>query len=360
MQIGIIGLPMTGKTTLFQLLTGAAEGGGKIGGRADAQVGVAHVPDERLDFLAQLFHPRKVTPATLQVTDTAGFVPGEGEHARLNEFLNVVRQSDALIHVLRVWETEVLPHPRGRIDPLRDAQDVETELLLADLDVVEKGRQRLLTGKKLSQPEQDALPVLERCQEALEEERPLRDVGLSPEEEYLLRNYGFLTLRPLLLAVNLSDEQWNEADYPGRTALLTYAEQRKIEVVPFAGQLEKDISVMPAQERAEFMGAYGVTTLGNERLAQAAYRALGLISFLTAGEDEVRAWPIPAGSSARKAAGRIHSDLERGFIRAEVVPFATLQRLGSMKAVREQGLLRVEGKDYIVQDGDVLNIRFNV
>ncbi|MDI3317955.1 MAG: redox-regulated ATPase YchF [Bacillota bacterium] len=360
MQIGIIGLPLSGKSTLFRLLTGGRTEGARAGGRADVRVGVAQVPDPRLDFLAGLYHPKKVTPATIQLTETMGFLPGEGDRARINEFLNAVRSSDALIHVVRTFESAGLPHPRGRVDPLADVRDLDQELLLADLAVAESAAERLRQSKRRSEEEGATLELLERVQEALGAEVPVHDMGLSEEELRLLRNYAFVTARPLLLALNLAEEQWSAQEIPGREALEEYARRHGERVVPFCAQVELEVAEMEPGDREEFMRAYGIEETGIERIAKAAYASLGLISFLTAGEDEVRAWPVPAGTTARRAAGKIHSDLERGFIRAEVVAFDDLARLGSMKAVREAGLLRLEGKEYVVRDGDILNIRFNV
>ncbi|MDI3297798.1 MAG: redox-regulated ATPase YchF [Bacillota bacterium] len=360
MQIGIIGLPLSGKSTLFRLLTGGRTEGAHAGGRADVRVGVAQVPDPRLDFLARIYQPRKVTPATIQLTETAGFLPGQGDRARTNEFLNAVRTSDALIHVVRTFESAELPHPRGRVDPLADVRDVDQELLLADLAVAESAAGRLRQSRRRSPEEEATLALLERVQEALGEEIPVRDMGLDEEAARLLRNYAFVSARPLLLALNLSEEQWSGRDYPRREELEAYAARHGERTVDFCARVELEVAEMEPADRQEFMRAYGIEETGIERVAKAAYASLGLVSFLTAGEDEVRAWPVPAGTTAKRAAGKIHSDLERGFIRAEVVAFDDLARLGSMKAVREAGLLRVEGKEYVVQDGDILTIRFNV
>lgn len=361
MQIGIIGLPLAGKTTLFNLLTGGEAATGGAAGRAQVNVGVARVPDRRLDVLAGMFHPRKVTPATIQFTDIAGFLPGEGDRAKLNAFLQGVRKSDALLHVVRAFENEALPHPLGSVDPLRDAREVDAELLLADLQVAEGAAARLAASKRRSPEEEATLALVERCRAALEEGRPVRDLGLGEEEERLLRGYAFLTARPLIVAVNLSEAQLRSGDHPGRAGLAAYcAEQGGGEPVAFCGAVEAEIAALDEADREVFLAEYGLSEPGIARIARAAYAALGLVSFLTAGEDEVRAWPIRRGLTARQAAGKIHSDIEKGFIRAEVVAFADLEAAGSMKAVREQGRFRLEGRDYVVQDGDVISFRFNV
>lgn len=357
MQIGIIGLPLSGKTTLFNLLTGAQ---GATGGRTQVNIGMARVPDPRLDFLASLFHPRKVTPATIQFTDTAGFLPGAGDRVKLNEFLEAVRRSDALVHVIRAFESESLPHPLGGVDPVRDAAEVETELLLADLQVAESAATRLAAARKRSPEEDSQRPLLERIAALLGEGRPVREAGLGDEEARLLRGFGFLTARPVLSVVNLSEEQLRAGGYAGREALAAYCRERGEEPVEFCGQVELEIAGLEEGERAEFLAEYGLAEPGIARIARAAYRALGLISFLTAGEEEVRAWPIREGATARQAAGKIHSDIEKGFIRAEIVAFADLRAAGSVKVAREKGLWRLEGKDYVMKDGDVTAFRFNV
>ncbi len=360
MQIGIIGLPLSGKTTVFNLLTEGTAATGGAGGRQQVNVGVARVPDERLEFLASLFHPRKVTPATIQFTDLAGFVPGERDRGRLNDFLQAVRRSDALLHVVRAFADPAVPHALGRVDPARDAADLEAELILADLDLAEKALARLRAQRRPAPAEARQAELLETCRAALEDGRPVRRLSLDPEDEKLLRGYAFLTARPMLLAVNLDEAQLERGDYPGREALREYAAGHEEELVELAGRVEMEIASLDPAERASFLAGYGLEEPGIARLARAAYRALGLISFLTAGEDEVRAWPVRRGATAREAAGRIHSDMERGFIRAEVIAFDDLRRAGSVRAARERGSWRLEGRDYVVQDGDVFTFRFHV
>lgn len=359
MQIGIIGLPLAGKTTLFNLLTGGQAAPG--GGRGQVHLGVAKVPDRRLDVLAAMYHPRKVTPATIEFTDIAGFLPGETDRAKLNAFLQGVRRSDALLHVVRAFESATLPHPLGAVDPVRDAREVDTELLLADLQVAEGALARLQVARRRSPEEEAQLALLQRCRAALEAGRPVRDLGLADDEERLLRGYAFLTARPLLVAVNLSEEQLRAGDYPGRAGLADYCRrQGGGEPVEFCGTVEAEIAALDEADREAFLEEYGLAEPGIARIARVAYAALGLISFLTAGEEEVRAWPIRRGLTAKQAAGKVHSDIEKGFIRAEVVAFEDLVAAGSLKAARERGLVRLEGRDYVVRDGDVVVFRFNV
>lgn len=355
MQIGLIGLPLSGKSTLFDLLTG---GEASRAGPAQLRVGVARVPDARLEFLAELFQPRRVVSATIQFTDLVGFLPGRSDRAKVNAFLEGVRRSDALVHVIRVFETPALPHPLGGVDPVRDARDMETELLLADLQAVESAQQRLAAARKKSPEDQARLELLERCRATLEEERPLRELALGEEAWRLLRGYAFLTARPTLVAVNLSEEQLRAGDYPGRDQLAAFCARLGEEPVEFCGTVELEIAALPEADRPAFLAEFGLAEPGIARLARAAYRAVGLISFLTAGEDEVRAWPIRRGSTAREAAGKVHSDMERGFIRAEVIAFDALRAAGSVRAARERGAWRLEGRDYVMQDGDVVTFRF--
>jgi GTP-binding protein YchF len=354
-DVGLIGHQGSGKTTVFNLLTGADEAISTFGaGRAEAHRGVAHVPDARLDRLAALFHPRKVTPAQMQVVDVPGLARSEEQGP--NRFLNDVRGVDALVHVLRAFVNEI----SGPADPLAEADDMELELGLADLDALERRRQRLTSGKKVTAEARLELQLVERLIPVLEGGGRLQQVQLTPEEDRLIRGYQFLTLKPLVWVVNLSEDEMSGQGFSGQAELERRAEAKGIPLVMMAGRWEMEVGQLDPGERAEFLASLGLAETGISRLARATYRHLGLLSFLTAGEDEVRAWTIPTGTTAKTAAGRIHSDIERGFIRAEVVPFAALDRAGSMAAAREQGWVRMEGKDYIVQDGDIMNFRFNV
>jgi GTP-binding protein YchF len=349
LDLGLVGLPRSGKSTLLALLSGAPGRG---------EVAVARVPDPRLEVLARMFRPRKVTPATIRLTELPGLVPGRLEKGERNAFFEAVRRTDALLHVVRAFEGPSVPHPLGTVDPLRDARALEEELLLADLERVESVLPRLEKNRGRGREEELQLAALRRCAEALEDFRPLRLLGLTAEERRLLSGFGLLTARGELLALNLGEEAFRAGAVP--PALAEWAAAHGITVVPFSAQVEAEIAALPPEERAAFLQAYGLGEPATDRLARAAYRTLGLISFLTAGEDEVRAWPIPAGTVAKQAAGKIHSDMERGFIRAEVAALADLEAAGSWKALRERGLVRLEGKDYVVQDGDIIEFRFHV
>ncbi|PZN06675.1 MAG: redox-regulated ATPase YchF [Bacillota bacterium] len=356
MDIGLIGLPQVGKSLLFRLLAGEGRGG-----PGQTTVGMAPIPDPRLDRLAALYKPRKVTPAALRVTDVPGAVPGD-DRARWNRFLEAVRGADVLVHVIRAFADETLPHVLGDVDPLRDARLIRDELILTDLAVVESARKRLeaMPPRKRRPDDEALLERLPLLQATLEQERPLRELQWSDEDLRRVKGFGLLTLKPMVLAVNVDEAQLQAGTFPGESALREAAAGWGEPVITFCGPVEAEIAELEPAEREPFMAEYGIAEPGVARLARAAYEASGLISFFTAGEEEVRAWPIRRGTTAKEAAGKIHSDMERGFIRAEVVAYDDLIRLGSMAAVREAGLLRLEGRDYVVQDGDVILFRFNV
>ncbi|MGO0122707.1 redox-regulated ATPase YchF [Desulfothermobacter acidiphilus] len=359
MEIGIIGLPLVGKSTLFNLLTGASVPTGP-GSEPKVHRGSAPVPDPRLDFLVSLYRPRKLTPARIEFKDLPGLDPRHSEKEARIRFLEEVRNSDALCCVVRAFNHPELPPYFGSLDPLKEFRELLAELWLADYSLVEKRLERLHAGKKKSRPEQELeRHLLEKCQELLEEEKFLSQLHLTSEEEAIFINYGFLTVKPFILAVNL-DESGLQGGYEGREELRREAEARGVQLVEVAAQIEMEIAALPLEEQRLFMADLGLKEPGIARLAQAAYRSLGLISFFTVGEDEVRAWPIKAGTTARRAAGKVHSDIERGFIRAEIFAYQDLERLGSPAKVREAGLLRLEGKDYVVQDGDIVHFRFKV
>jgi len=354
MDVGLIGSQGAGKTTVFNLLTGALLSTSAFGGRVEAHRAAASVPDPRLDVLAGMYRPRKVTPAQIHVVDVPGIVRSGGEGP--NRFLNEVRSVDALVHVLRGFEDNLGEPP----NPLDAAADMELELSLADLEALLRRRERLVGGKKMTREAREELDLVDRLIPLLEEGGRLDQAALSPEEDRMLRGYQFLTLKPMVWVVNLSDQAMAEGHFPGEEELRALAASKGIPLVAMAGQWEMEAGQLDEAERAEFLAQVGVVETGLSRLARAIYAHLGLISFLTAGEDEVRAWPIERGTTAKAAAGKIHSDIERGFIRAEVVAFSELSGAGSMAAARERGAVRMEGKDYVMQDGDVVNFRFNV
>ncbi|MBX6349966.1 MAG: redox-regulated ATPase YchF [Clostridia bacterium] len=357
MRIGLVGRPLAGKSTLFHLLTGLPP---RPPGSREAEVGTAAVPDPRLPALAALFRPRKVTPGTLEVVDAPGLRPGGGsgeDGPRREDFFETVRRTDALLVVLALHPAA--GGPEGP-DPVGELRGIEEELLLADLERVERIAARLRKNHRRSAEEERTLALLTRCEEALGEERPIRSLGLAPEESQLLRGFALLSEKPLVVAPNVAEADVREGEVRVPEALAADCRERGLPLVPFCGPLEAEIARLPADEREAFLSAYGLSEPGVARVARAAQAALGLIAFLTVGEDEVRAWPVPRGTRAHEAAGRIHSDIQRGFIRAEVVPWQELVRLGSLKACREAGVLRLEGRDYVVADGDVIHFRFHV
>lgn len=352
---GIVGLPLVGKTTLFNILTYSEEETSAFAGRTRTNARLARIPDKRLDYLASLYHPRKVTPATLEVIDVPGLNRGAGA-----TFLAAVRDVDALIHVVRAFRNDAVPHIEGSLNPVRDLDSINAELFLADLQMVETRLERIATGKKIKGATLVEQAALQRCQEALDAEKPLLEAGLTEEEWDAVRSLGFLTMKPMIIVVNIDEDQLSGGHFPGEAEVREYAGAKGMPVLIICAALEAEIARLDAGERDVFLREMGIAEPGIDRVARTIYRHLGLISFLTAGEDEVRAWTVKEGSNARTAAGKIHTDLERGFIRAEVVKYEDMERLGDMNKVKESGLLRLEGKDYIVQDGDILNIRFNI
>ncbi|HWI64319.1 MAG TPA: redox-regulated ATPase YchF [Symbiobacteriaceae bacterium] len=361
MELGIVGLPTVGKTTLFNLLTQANLSTAAFGSaKAEAHTRIARVPDQRIDTLSEIWRPRKTTYAQIKVTEVPGLVQGSSQGMGVgNAFLNAIRQVDALLHVVRAFTNDEVVHSDGSINPMRDIDTVNVELLLSDLQLVENRIERINAGKKKKEQELE-LALMERLKEALENGLPIQSLSLTDEERALLANYAFLTERPQILVVNLDEEQYKAGDWPGAAAVKAYAAERKIPLLEICARIEMEISQLEPEDRDLFMADLGITESGISRLARAAYDLLGLISFLTVGEDEVRAWTIRRGTTAKEAGGKIHSDIERGFIRAEVVAYNDLMAAGNMAKAREQGHFRLEGKEYIVHDGDIINFRFNV
>lgn len=354
MQLGIIGLPMVGKTTIFELLT---EGRHKGGSASKANSAIARIPDYRIDYLSELYKPKKTTYAQLEVVDIPGLAPGNEKGASV--FLDAVRQADALLHVVRVFEDDLVPMVSEKIDPIEDIELISYELLLADLDLIDKRIQRINSGKRKPQAEKE-LGLLARLREALENQQPITTVELNEEEQAIMKSYQFLTNKPLLVCLNLSEADLVSGQYPGREQVQEYSQRYGIPIVELSASIERDIAELEEEERGLFMQEAGIDEPGLVKVSRSMYERLGLISFFTVGEDEVKAWTIEKGTIARKAAGKIHSDIERGFIRAEVVEFQDLKEKGSMAAVKEHGLLRLEGKEYIIKDGDIVHFRFNI
>lgn len=355
MKIGLVGLPLAGKTTFFNLLTGAGAATSAFAGAKESHVGVARVPDARVDFLSELFQPQKTTYAQIEVLDIPGLTR-DGGAAALAEPL---RDADALVVVLRgfINPTVGIGDPPA---PLEDLSELMAELIISDLAVVEKRRERLAKGKKAGSVLPGEEEVLCRAQAALEAEQPVASLGLTSEERLPLRNYGLFTDKPLLLVLNTDEESLRSGQAAGHGELQAYAAERKLPLLTVCAALEEEIEELPAEERAAFLADLGVSEPGVARLARAAYAHLNLISYFTVGSDEVKAWTIRRGTTAKQAAGKIHSDLERGFIRAEVVAYEDMVREKSFARLKEKGLLRLEGKDYVVADGDIMNFRFNV
>ena len=355
MKTAIIGLPMVGKTSLFTIMTGVHQET-RIGSTA-VRTGVAKVPDARLEELAKLFQPPKITHAAVEFLDLPAI---SKETLREPSYLASLRVVDAFAQVLRLFQDETIPHEKGSIDPLRDLEDVEMELILSDLVVVEKRMERLdKDRKKIKSADLDReFALLETCKATLEQNVALRTLELSPDEEKLIRGFQFLSQKPMLFVLNIGEEdvsRMHQIEDQYRNGPL--AGRKGTAVTAICGKIEAELAELSAEEAREYLASYGLKESGLERLISATYALLGLMSFLTAGETGVRAWTIPMNSTAVKAAGAIHSDFEKKFIRAEVVNWKALLEHGGYPGVKEKGLLRLEGKEYIVKDGDVLVIR---
>jgi hypothetical protein len=362
MQIGIIGLPNSTKTTIFNALTHSqVETPAFSSERIETHTAVVRVPDPRVDHLSTMFKPRKTTYAQIQYNDIAGLRVGIGREGGLSGPLrNILAQNDAFLHVVRAFEDQSVPHPASTVNAARDLQALDFELLFSDLLIVERSVERL-TGqlsKKKAYPERLAdealLALLLHLREALERESPIRDLALPPEEMGMIRGYQFFTGKPALVVLNIGDQGNDDPD-----AYVSYSHRRS-GVICLRGELEMEIAQLDDEEAALFLAEYGIEEPGLHRMIRLSYDLLGLHSFFTVGEDEVKSWTIPAGATALEAAGAIHSDLARGFIRAEVVSYDDLSAAGSLDAARKQGTLRLQGRDYVVKDGDILNIRFHV
>lgn len=358
MQIGLIGLSQAGKTTFYNLLTGAAEENG-VSAIKKVHVGSARVPDTRIGYLASSYKPRKTIYPQIQFKDLPGLTRGEKPAAFTARWLDEVRNADALVLVSRAFHSSQVSDLLGPPDPYRDLLELHTELLLADLESVEKRIARLEGDRKISKEAAAGLEILRQYQAALDEGRPPGSVPLEKEQRRLVEG-SFLSEKPLIIAVNVDEGELKEGLYPGREKMLSFAAARGVPLIEICAQMEMEINRLPEEERGLFMADLGLNISGISRLARAAYDLLGLISFFTVGEDEVRAWTVHRGTSALKAAGKIHSDIERGFIRAEVFSYDHFREWGSTTRLKERGLIRLEGKSYQVQDGDIIDFRFNV
>ena len=363
MQIGIIGLPNSSKTTIFNALTrGRVETEAFSSGKLEIHTAMVDVPDPRVDILSKMFNPRKTIHARVQYNDIAGLARGIGEKGGMDgNLLNQIVQNDALLHVVRAFEDPTVPHIEETIDPARDLEILDTELILSDLAVVERRLERLDAGitKRGGTPaEREAMlkeqALMQRFKPQLENGKPLRDLELSEDELRLMKNLALVTAKPQLVVFNTGDRAVSNA-----REIVAY-QHHKTMLATLQGKIEMELAQMSPEDAAEFLKEYGIEEPGLSKVIRLSYALLGLQSFFTVGEDEVRAWTIPVGANAVDAAGTIHTDLARGFIRAEVISYADMIAAGDLVEARKRGLLRLEGKEYVVQDGEILNIRFNV
>ena len=363
MKMGIVGLPNVGKSTLFNAITKAgAECANYPFCTIEPNVGIVAVPDERLNKLAELYHPQKVTPAVIEFVDIAGLVKGASHGEGLgNKFLSHIREVDSIVEVVRCFEDTNIVHVDGSINPIRDIETINLELVFADMETVEKRIDNAKKKVKADKKYQIEVDAFEKIKQALDNGKPARTVNLTEEEQTLIKDAFLLTMKPILYVANISEEQLENAFEDEKVKeVVEYAKQEHAEVIPLCVKIEEELATLDGEEEKEMLEALGLKESGLDKVIKASYDLLGLMSFLTAGEPEVRAWTIKKGTKAPQAAGKIHTDIERGFIRAEIVSYDDLIKEGSIINVKEKGLMRSEGKDYIMQDGDVVLFRFNV
>ncbi len=369
MKVGIVGLPQVGKTTIFKLLTQGRVDTSSWGSAREAHIGIAYVPDPHLDRLAEIVKPKKTTYATVEYIDLPGLSRGEGKAALegqakdMTTYLNSLKNVDALLHVVRAFDDPNLPHIEGTVDPLRDIGVFELEMIFSDLAIVEKRLERLSKDLKKSKSPDLELEneVLLRFKAALETERPLRELELTPEEEKRIRGFTFLSAKPVLLVINVGDQDASKiANIVEELELQKQASMRNVGITAVCGQIESEIAALSPEDARMFMEDLGISGSALDRIIQKSYDLLGVFSYYTAGEPEARAWTIPRNTTAVQAAGVIHTDIEKGFIKAEVVSFEDMVELGSFQAAKSKGVLRLEGKEYRVQKGDVILFRFNL
>ena len=363
MKLGIVGLPNVGKSTLFNSLTKAgAESANYPFCTIDPNVGVVAVPDKRLKLLGDFYHSKKVTPAVIEFVDIAGLVKGASKGEGLgNQFLANIREVDAILHVVRCFDDPNVVHVDGNVDPLRDIETINLELIFADLEVLERRMAKVGRTRQMDKAAAKEYTLLEKIKKHLEDGQPAKTLELDDEDEQtMIKEYNLLTLKPVIYGANVAEDDLGGEDNDYVKAVREYAKKEGSEVFSLCAQIEEESSELDDDEKKMFLEDLGIEESGLDKLITASYRLLGLMSFLTAGEDETRAWTIKIGTKAPQAAGKIHTDFERGFIKAEVVNYQNLLDCGSYAGAREKGLVRMEGKDYVVQDGDVILFRFNV
>jgi len=357
MKIGIVGMPLVGKTTLFNLLTGQHKETSAYSSKGTKNVGIATVYDQRIDYLSSLYHPKKTTYANIEFVDIGGISP-ELPVKEKAEIFSLIQDAEALLFVIRLFEDPVVASEKN---PIVQIENLKYELLLRDLEVVENRLDRLKKSKKkLTHEELVEMEILEKCNQGLGDEQFLSNLELTEDEIKKISSFSFYTLKPIVIALNLSEEQFRAKSYPQKEKLVQVVRDGNMASLDICGKMEMEISELEPDERQLFLEDLDLKESGIERLSRVCYKHLGLISFFTVGEDEVKAWTIKKDTVAKKAAGKVHSDIERGFIRAEIASYQDLVALGSMHAVKEKGLLKVEGKDAIIEDGDIINFRFNV